>query len=796
MTRKTLILIILIFMLIISVKGVVGAWPNGWWCGSTGDNTNCLKDNTIKYFNSNSLKITNKWVNNDYTQSSYYASSQLFSTTSPKYIISVYAKGIAGENAYFNIIFRGKNNQDSSSMLFYPTENWQKFSFEATAKDTQSFIILHVPDAANNGKTVYFDNLQVVQAGDLGFIDSTKKYFCNYENLAQSTAPSWKWLDSVSDYFKIHYVVNDDLISNSENWYVCNATGNALANGISISEYGTFTSPLEPGEGFCPTPSCQIDPNTQKPINGPCCVESTYPIGNYQHCNCYDANNNPIDECAENPNLCTNTNPDSLITEETILKELCLGEDIINCMDFTLGDNTKTCSQQDGEICGQTELCIGGSFIEHSGTGNCCYNGYCSSGNSELTCEEQNGAVCDETQYCAFGDYIPSSDTEFCCSSGLCLFNTGGLELAQINSSFICNKNNGNNLLSECCYNGKCYNLDYYAPDSKIFGTGAMTGLIKSFDEVTTGKIVDYIRRYKGLSSSFTMSISKNDFANYNYIELDIAYNKLIGNISIIDFSGNEKSWEVIKYLTNGNESFVWHHLKVPLTDLGNVNLKNIQKIKFYLGGQTKVDLLLDNLFLSTTKNLGNSYNSKTEYCTGIFGKWINDLDPNAATTDFQDINSYGPYKFACDSQLSFGWTGTQCCGDDTLPSVLGSNQENYNDTISGCWNGNLIKNDKVVAKTLRIEEFKDVLYYGREFIGCINNHPEIINSQLEGDLIASTADYCSIKGSYYCSHNEGNSWEKEVPGYMNVTQMNGETLNTNEIPPGVNLLKNGGFDN
>ncbi|MEM3126876.1 MAG: putative metal-binding motif-containing protein [Candidatus Woesearchaeota archaeon] len=56
-----------------------------------------------------------------------------------------------------------------------------------------------------------------------------------------------------------------------------------------------------------------------------------------------------------------------------------------------------------------------------------------------------------------------------------------------------------------------------------------------------------------------------------------------------------------------------------------------------------------------------------TNYCTNVYS-WITDLDQN---------------EMACNSNPSYRWTGTQCCGDD--------NSDTFIDTKGACWQGSPI---------------------------------------------------------------------------------------------------------
>ena len=106
---------------------------------------------------------------------------------------------------------------------------------------------------------------------------------------------------------------------------------------------------------------------------------------------------------------------------------------------------------------------------------------------------------------------------------------------------------------------------------------------------------------------------------------------------------------------------------------------------------------------------------SDNRYCTGSYGgSWIDDLNP-AVDTDFEDFTAYGQYKFACEAQGSFYWSGERCCGSNTKfykdsDSII-LFKEYFADKIAGCFRGKPVPHDWTVGKALNNELYNDLLF-------------------------------------------------------------------------------------
>lgn len=113
----------------------------------------------------------------------------------------------------------------------------------------------------------YATDCEIADGGDYAFVTDDNRYFCNqdygadplnrivpgawpYENLN----PEWSWWDakSLGNAFKYHTFSGTDFVSNSEEWYYCDASTSQPDYGaIPIIEGGTFDSATENGKIMC-----------------------------------------------------------------------------------------------------------------------------------------------------------------------------------------------------------------------------------------------------------------------------------------------------------------------------------------------------------------------------------------------------------------------------------------------------------------------------------------------------------------------------------------------------------------
>jgi hypothetical protein len=308
---------------------------------------------------------------------------------------------------------------------------------------------------------------------------------------------------------------------------------------------------------------------------------------------------------------------------------------------------------------------------------------------------------------------------------------------------------------------------------------------------------------------------NKQDLSGFSYLEFDFAYNSNIDKVFINDYLVGE----LMDYSINGNASMRWHHIVIPLKNkpYSNQMLLSLKISKYTPGFGLK--FVIDNIILVPDKDLPSdlALNSKNYYCTPGFNTWIPDLDPPVGT-DFGDYTKYGPYLTTCDAQAAFGWTGRQCCGDDTK---LGFYGEHYNDTQAGCFNASIIFNDNTVAYSKGFLEdygeefeayyFKDLLFYKGNFTSCqAGLKYDWLKKSVDGKNVLSTnlvnkdvMIECTVVGSYYCAKD---AWRQWMPGWNNysvenksyIPQLNDLTytpkISFKTAPPGGQLIMNGNF--
>ena len=120
---------------------------------------------------------------------------------------------------------------------------------------------------------------------------------------------------------------------------------------------------------------------------------------------------------------------------------------------------------------------------------------------------------------------------------------------------------------------------------------------------------------------------------------------------------------------------------------------------------------------LSPGNTGASNWAGNRRWCTGGFRKWIYELDNydyypyTAKPYNFAENleQEYFERLFACEATASYSWTGTQCCGDDSVVSYVAGNehvyqvnpvpnyQEYYLDIVDGCWQGRRVKNNSFV---------------------------------------------------------------------------------------------------
>ncbi|MGV8150495.1 MAG: hypothetical protein ACP5NV_02080 [Candidatus Woesearchaeota archaeon] len=703
---------------------------------------------------------------------------------------------------------------------------------------------------------------------DLGYATPNNDYFCyndKHSLFDPEADDSWRWI-SATDYEKTKDVLDlriyyrddqsksTDIVSNSQKWFYCNANPVIAQNegigGLPINEYKTFTNSettsfgemecyafmnlLYPQENY---EAC-VPPGND---NYPCCrAGETIDLSNpltYGDCDghCKNSAGIVVDPC-DNPLFAQFCDPLTIPLgglDEDIEKSLC-EFNLEGCLEESYFDPQRTCENQlpsgYGELCDKTsEVCANGRVISASNNPSgtvCCYGetATCEAIN-EQTCSELGGEPYDfDTEECTAGYTNMNIGGEDCCFGPVkqrTLFIQSILP-ATHNGSVICFEQDSKNIIGSCCFGSACLPFNYiddgftYLSElsGRAHGTGSSFHTIASFDKYSpdAGKVVDYVRKKKNTGTIFFNIDNKLNLSGFKYVEFNVAYNSILNDDVFIN---NRNYGDLKNWISGDNKEIMRWHRVIILIDESQKNEK-ISTIKFVPRINGERTILIDNIMLTPDSS---NINSQNYYCTGGFTSWIADLDTNLSVESqrlgspfYDEWTDYGPYKFACDAQGPFAWSGQQCCGDDTRPGTYG---EHYNDTLLGCFGGMPVFDKSTVSYSANIIEsideeafeeyiYKDLIYNNSQFVSCQaptvkyenvsisydgtqNNYPRTN----QGNLLVNrrVTNECTIIGDNYCSNQ---AWRNIVRG---VPDWNGTiALAHKSIPPNANLLTNGDF--
>jgi hypothetical protein len=173
----------------------------------------------------------------------------------------------------------------------------------------------------------------------------------------------------------------------------------------------------------------------------------------------------------------------------------------------------------------------------------------------------------------------------------------------------------------------------------------------------------------------------------------------------------------IVDYVVNEPELMKWLHVSIPVADItaagftpdvilfasdvGRLSELGSSVWADNLGGERKefsniigVDKIHFTPYPAPTDPHMN-LDDENYVCTGTWPPtWVSNLD-SAATVGGAPMG-----RDACESIPSYGWTGSNCCGDDTgndtASGRIGSAtfKEFYADDDAGCWAGNVIANN------------------------------------------------------------------------------------------------------
>jgi hypothetical protein len=409
-----------------------------------------------------------------------------------------------------------------------------------------------------------------------------------------------------------------------------------------------------------------------------------------------------------------------------------------------------------------------------------------------------------------------------CCVNGLWL-DPASIALNPQNA-YICYAQDGRSHIEECCGDTSCNNVknglnDLNLPSRSVY---AMKGVpihsLMSFDTADSGGTLQrLVRTQPGLSTGEGVTFTNGDYlyssisysldwSAFSYLEFDVMTNQdALEYVILNDSGGNSCFYSFTDSVAIKKAPKRWQHITVDLAapvnnppvggeNCGLFNWKDVRSVEARVGNAnndgtwmptTGVNVALDNFFLRAGAGSANTENA---FCSGDWGKWLENLDgPGAGETGFIGVSSppitdVGPYKEACNGVISFGWTGSVCCGDDTRVGLLG---EYWKDSEGACWKGTAVMEDHTVADArgnddplyadFSDEKIKDelaLLYYDGKFISCnrpVSNYEKYavsydgvqgVAGETMDKQVSEVADPYTIRGSWFCELNDEGSSE------------------------------------
>jgi len=592
--------------------------------------------------------------------------------------------------------------------------------------------------------------------------------------------------------------------------------------------------------------------NTDPSVIAGCCEGGVacYPQDScmFEHYS-YECSENPISICPQNCYFRDGTPANWPEDDDDLSDDFeDVPKDQVRFGGLFYGDRYTDCADLAGagssEYCAVNDYCVDGYYILSSEGLQCCYN---EASGSNAHCEQfitpvppidcslneapdgTRGELCpDRPEFSCQGTPIDAADTtanDYCCL-GECLFqpSPSGTYADSKAESFICYAEPSTSAtFGECCYGSDCENKDVrsvprtslreYFDKGHLFTGGSRLHTISSFDTLDNDVFaVDRVRViYLSNAPSYVSkdNLPINLYTNWNSIlfrnlEFDIAYEGPVDPLSLLlsvhDQYGSQISANLInisQYATSRMTPQHFTHIIIPLTSfgpsmdfIGSPPAKGGFEISYDASAGDQPLLYVDNFVLKPTSIL------ESQYCTGPFKSWIPSLTPDVV--DPNDFMSYGPYLYACDAQLSYGWTGVRCCGSRTVnPIQIEANREYYVDTRAGCFESTTVSDNTRVSDAIQLEEYRDILYFQSQFHGCERSGSFGVEESSGGlgQITLNTTSTCSAIGSYFCTERSyGNNlykWSDEATGIP------GDIVSASDRNTGkyaINLLLDGSF--
>ncbi len=393
----------------------------------------------------------------------------------------------------------------------------------------------------------------------------------------------------------------------------------------------------------------------------------------------------------------------------------------LSCAEFGASFNQP--SEPCDEVCVSLDPNLG--FLVDARDGKCCFGGYCEESPGDQTCSELGGAgdsvVIPEgsEDFVCHGDIVDSADGD--CCVGRWGYATSEDESEGETPAITCYEGlDGRPMYAECCHESQCYNIDTWSslsralgPDNgRVFGTGTQLHTVLSFDQASFGgygNLTDYMRSItisdeeheSDVRLGAVPDLMKGTWKEDDVLAFDLRYQGphkprnliLRGNGDDADSSFELEDHLVLDRLIPNH----WHHVEITFEE----DLPDAEELYLYVknvtplreGDETRV--VVDNVVLKPG-------GEDPMYCAGPANEWLEDL----IVEEGSNLEETHAERFACNAQLSAGWTGTSCCGRtyedeaDVNPDETDFTRgEYFLDTEAACWGGVRVKDDTPVSR-------------------------------------------------------------------------------------------------
>ncbi len=588
--------------------------------------------------------------------------------------------------------------------------------------------------------------------GDLGRISPDGQFVC-LDDAGGHPGTGFIWRDAVdqSNSFFVRQAEDTHFISNSAEWLYCDASGGNLYTDRNVDRYKSFDD-VDLGIDTCDGVLEHILPDEFRTGGGSDvyrCSDEYYRLDCRRQANqeglkayCYEEEQHNNDFI----NVCTG---------------LCEVNDSGNWRSMVEGDFASIVERGNGGPGGNDFVdsgCTEGRFSHR------CFDDFDPDDNGEVNGDDNGDTT---TQFIS---RIISS-------------------LREKSDSFICYDYNNNNYFRECCsiFNPahECSNyenrLRYYGQKSISALDGQPMHSLLVFDNMDG---IGYYRsdnRDSNQPTEFSAARFNNmkDWGStYNYLHFQITYNRdALGDIVFRDGDGVTVSLDLNDYINIPGDVEVWSSVTIPLSDITSVdpdfNLNDVNRFEVRVT-EGPTSLIFDNFYLSGSVGRGvdDSVPGETFYCSGHFGNWIDNLDGPYGDEGFNNADDDGipEYRYACNVQPAFGWTGTKCCGDDTIRGEIG---EFFIDTEGVCWQGASVFNDSTIASSMSLDDYasrnlteRSLLFYDENVYSCNLEPSEYYDISFSydgfsaaqgnfGDEVIMEGPF-SVRGSWMCEEGQG----------------------------------------